>query len=84
MSFGLPVITGASGGAAESVLDGVTGYLVTPGNKAEYLDRLLTLCVNKRKRLQMGWDAAKHVENNFSLEQEAARLRQIMETAPAQ
>jgi len=52
--FEIPVIGGKSGGTADAVIDGKTGFLVTPGNQKELINKLLLLLKNKNQRKKMG------------------------------
>lgn len=52
MAMGRPVIASAHGGAAETVVDGETGWLVPPGDPqalAQMLDRVLNLAAPQRQ-----------------------------------
>ena len=48
MSHGLPVVTGNSGGVSEIVNEGITGFLVTPGDIEAHADRMAQLISNRR------------------------------------
>jgi len=64
-----PVIAYGHGGALETVVDGMTGFLVPPGDVkalAAGLDTLLEL--NLDARLQIGAQGRAHVEENYRLE----------------
>jgi len=43
MTMGKPVVASRTGGIADSVVDGSTGYLVTPGESSELADRLICM-----------------------------------------
>jgi glycosyltransferase involved in cell wall biosynthesis len=65
MACGLPVIANNSGGTAEQVIHGVTGYLAdTP---AEMARRVRELLRNPAKRWRMGAAAQAHVRTSFSM-----------------
>jgi phosphatidylinositol alpha-1,6-mannosyltransferase len=72
---GVPQIAGDSGGAAEAVLDGVTGLVVgnpdDPGAVAEALRALLSDPVLRRR---MGRAARKRVQESFDTDVLASRL----------
>lgn len=78
MSYGLPVITGSSGGVAESVVHGKTGFLVEPGNIETYVEYLLQLGGDLVQRTTMGMNGIRHVRENFSLLQERQSLTRIL------
>lgn len=77
MAHGLPVITAASGGVSDSVLDRETGYFVSPGNTDEYADRLMALDQHRDELHRLSLNARKHIEDHFSLEEERAQLVRI-------
>jgi glycosyltransferase involved in cell wall biosynthesis len=64
-----PIIATALGGSCETVLDGVTGWLVTPeaAALAEALHRALALPLKKKQA--MGKRARTHIQQHFSLAQ---------------
>jgi glycosyltransferase involved in cell wall biosynthesis len=65
MAMGLPVVANNSGGTAEQVIHGVTGYLAdTP---AEMMRRVRTLLRQPAKRQRMAAAALAHVRTNFSM-----------------
>jgi glycosyltransferase involved in cell wall biosynthesis len=43
MRAGLPVVVSNAGGAAEAVTDGVTGFVVAPGDREPLAERLRVL-----------------------------------------
>ena len=58
----IPVITTDVGGVRDVVDDGLTGYIVPKGDKKTYVERLLELCENEKKREKMsqnGWNFVK-------------------------
>ena len=64
----LPVIASNVGGVAESVADGVTGFLVPKGDKAGLADRLMRLLRNAPLRHQMGREGRAVYEREFSFD----------------
>ena len=78
MSYGLPIITGASGGVPESVIHEKTGYLVAPEDIESYVGYLLALSQDSLKRREMGANGIKHVRENFSIQQETQSLLRIL------
>jgi glycosyltransferase involved in cell wall biosynthesis len=58
MASGTPVVASAAGGIAEIVIDGVTGYLVTPGDVDELRGRLEQVLHDTRAARTLG-DAAR-------------------------
>ena len=77
MSAGLPVVTGRSGGVPEIVQDGVTGFLVTPGDivgHAAYLERLIK---DRELASSMG-EKGRSVAEQFSQERSDKGLHRIL------
>lgn len=67
MAAGLPVIGTSVGGIPELIVDGVTGYLVQPGDSAVLGDRLAALFADHRHREALGRAAAERIKEHFSL-----------------
>jgi glycosyltransferase involved in cell wall biosynthesis len=78
MSYGLPIITGRSGGVGESVVHGETGFLVEPGDINAYVEHLLRLGSNAAERTRIGANGIRHVRQNFSLLKEKQSLIKIL------
>lgn len=78
MSAGLPVVTGKSGGIMESVIDGETGLLFTPGDVDEHAEQLLKLANNSDLRWRMGENAIARVKQEFSLSGEHSSIITIL------
>ncbi len=58
---GLPVVAPAAGGPLDLVDDGVTGYLVRPGDAAEYTEAVRTLARDPQRRRAFGEAGRKKV-----------------------
>lgn len=65
---GVPSIGGRSGGMADAIADGETGYLVEPGNPDELVDRIVHLLSDHDLRATMGRKARDRVATRFSWE----------------
>jgi len=68
MAAGKPVIVTAVGGAPEAVDDGVTGYIVAPGNIEAFRDRIIRLAKDAHLRKRMGDAARGRAEVLFSID----------------
>ena len=66
MASGTPVIASRLGGLTEVVQDGVTGFLVEPGNLAELRDRLAQLLGDPALAAQLGRNARDLVIDRFT------------------
>lgn len=62
---GVPVLGSNIGGIPESMRDGVTGYLIEPGNIAAWRERILALC-DASLCQEMGEAARCYVDEHFS------------------
>ena len=78
MASALPVISARSGALSETVIDGVTGFLVNPGDIEAHAEAFITLANDPDLRFQMGSAGWKRVKENFSYERERLELRQIL------
>ena len=76
-AVGKPVIGGRSGGTAEAVLQGQTGFLVDPNSADEVADRLLLLLKNEHLSKRMGAAGLERVRVEFNWPARAQALRQI-------
>jgi phosphatidylinositol alpha-1,6-mannosyltransferase len=76
---GLPVIGSRSGGAAEAVDDGVTGFLIHESDNGLLLDRIIQLLGNKRLAREMGDMGRERVAKEFGWEKRSLELWKYME-----
>jgi phosphatidylinositol alpha-1,6-mannosyltransferase len=72
---GLPVVVGRSGGAPETVLDGVTGAVVTPDDPRRLAGALRPLLLDASLAAAMGAAGRRHVMARFGAEQARRTLR---------
>jgi glycosyltransferase involved in cell wall biosynthesis len=68
MRAGLPVVASAVGGVAESVRDGVNGFLIPREDVEGLRQRLGQLLTDPSLRIRMGRSGREHYERNFTLE----------------
>lgn len=68
MATATPVVSTNRGGPAETVVDGVTGYLVEPDNPQALAERVLHLLNNPQQAAQMGQAGRNHIRSKFSLQ----------------
>jgi glycosyltransferase involved in cell wall biosynthesis len=71
MSCGLPVVASAVGGTPEIVRDGVTGFLVPPGDSDVLAERINDLLGDPSLRKRMGDAARSFVERSYDWDQVA-------------
>ena len=77
MASGLPVVATDTGGTRELVLDGITGYVVPPGDATALFNRLGILCDDRAMRLKMGVLGRKRVESEFTVDKMAIKLETL-------
>lgn len=68
LSAGKPVIATNTGGAKQSIDDGVTGFLIHPHAKEQFAEKLTELIINDARRKEMGENARKQFLSRFTLE----------------
>jgi glycosyltransferase involved in cell wall biosynthesis len=73
MSSGTPVIASAVGGLPEIVQDGMTGYLVPPGDVSALHDRLALVLGDARLAARLGANARQAVLERFTWQHVAER-----------
>lgn len=61
----IPIITTDVGGVRDIMLDGETGYVIPAGNEEMYVQRLLELCEDEKKRIKMSQNGWAFVEDKF-------------------
>ena len=83
MAAGTPVIATGFGGAAESVVDGESGYIVNPFDSAGFADRLARTLKDSDLRREMGRLGRERVATAFSLEGQVAQMLELYERAIA-
>jgi glycosyltransferase involved in cell wall biosynthesis len=66
MACGLPVVASAVGGLLGTIDDGVTGFLVPPGEVGPLADRLGDVLRDETARTTLGQAARRKVERDFS------------------
>jgi phosphatidylinositol alpha-1,6-mannosyltransferase len=59
---GLPVVGGRCGGVVEAVVDGVTGYLVNPGDESDFARAVASLLRDEGLRRRMGEAGRQHAQ----------------------
>lgn len=77
MAQGLPVVAADNGGQAEIVEDGVTGYLVEPGNPTALAQAITRLLNDPSLCRAMGEAGRKRYEDEFSYRNFYNRIREV-------
>jgi phosphatidylinositol alpha-1,6-mannosyltransferase len=79
---GLPVIAGRSGGAPETVRDGVTGHVLNGKATAEVADRIAGLLLDRDAAGEMGRAGREQVSAGWRWEHAADRLNALLQGCP--
>ncbi|MBR5590431.1 MAG: glycosyltransferase family 4 protein, partial [Anaerotignum sp.] len=74
---GVPAVGTDSGGVAEVIKDGETGYLVPVGDADALAARIEDLLANEAKRKAFGEQAKKHAESMFMAEKMTKRIEKL-------
>ena len=77
MAAGVPVVATAVGGVPDIVADGVSGYLVPPGDAATLAQRIVTLLRDRESARAMGRAGRASVRDHFSVERLLADVEQL-------
>jgi glycosyltransferase involved in cell wall biosynthesis len=77
MAAGLGIVATRVGGIPETVVDGVTGLLVPPGEPDSAAEALYTLCRQPELRRRMGQAGAERVRRHFSRDRMHERYLRI-------
>jgi phosphatidylinositol alpha-1,6-mannosyltransferase len=79
---GLPVVIGDSGGAPETVRDGVTGYVLSGRDVAALADTLVTLLGDPARAEAMGAAGRDWMRRDWSWPARVAQLRHLLTGGP--
>ena len=66
MASARPIVASRVGGLCELIVDGVTGYLVPPGDTESLTRRIAELAVDRQRLAQMGVAAWRRAQSEFS------------------
>lgn len=77
---GKPVIAGRSGGVGDAVVDGLTGIMVDPEDSREIGRAIFDLAAQPAKRDELGAAGRERALQDFSWEQQAKRLSEIIKS----
>lgn len=66
MYYSMPCVVSNSGGLPESVVDGVTGYVIQRQEVEGYVDKIVQLIQNEEVRIQMGYEGKRRFEEKFA------------------
>lgn len=76
---GLPVIATKHAGITEAVIDSETGFLVDEGDYEAMAQKMIYLCENMDRAIEMGQNARAHIRKNYSLDMHVSRINNLVE-----
>jgi glycosyltransferase involved in cell wall biosynthesis len=77
LAAAVPVVATAVGGTPEVVEDGVTGYLVPPGNAEMLAERILDLLAFEANRRRLGRRGQERVRREFTFAAQAVQYQRL-------
>jgi glycosyltransferase involved in cell wall biosynthesis len=82
MAVGIPAVVSENGGMPDAVANGVTGFVVSPGDIEDMAESVLALLENESRCREFGQRARVRVEQFFDAEQNTRKLQErILEHA---
>ena len=75
---GLPVIAGASGGAPDAVIEGVTGFVVDGTDAEQIANRAIQLLLDEKLRISMGSAGRVWIEKEWRWQIWAAKFSELL------
>jgi glycosyltransferase involved in cell wall biosynthesis len=80
-AFGLPAVAFGVSGTPECIDEGVSGFVVTPGDYASFAERLIAVCTDAASRERLGAGARRLAEDRFDLARTAERTLVVLARA---
>jgi len=77
MAASLPVVATDTGGTSELVIDGLTGFMVQPGDAAALVDRIGRLCSDPEMRRKMGEAGRRRIIDHFTTDRMARKFEAL-------
>lgn len=81
MAVGVPVLTTRLDGIDELIEEGVSGWLVPPGNASALAEALIALLTDAGRRRQLALGGRQVIEQRFDRRENFAQLRTLLESA---
>jgi glycosyltransferase involved in cell wall biosynthesis len=78
MAMKLPSIVSDNGGMSDAVIDGVTGFLIAPGDIGAMASAVLRLIRDDNLRRIQGIEARRRIEQMFNMPENAKRLQDVL------
>ena len=79
MAMGKPTVVSNNGGLPDAVLDGVTGFVVPPGDIRRLADAILRLLEDEGLALRLGRNARERAEKEFDIEKNMEKIEEVFE-----
>ncbi len=79
MAAGKPVVATDVGGTKEAVVEGVTGFIVPPGDPKAMAGKILALATDEPLRRKFGTEARKRAEALFGIEGNVQKTERVYE-----
>jgi glycosyltransferase involved in cell wall biosynthesis len=79
LAAGVPVVATAVGGTPEVVQDGISGFLVPPGNPSVLAGRIFDVLSDEPRRKMMGLRGRQYVEAHFTFEAQSAAYQRLFQ-----
>jgi glycosyltransferase involved in cell wall biosynthesis len=79
MAMKKPVIASMAGGPTEIIEDGITGFLVAPGDEAQLAGRIIQVLQDKKLAGRIGEAARRSVEARFGIEKHVKNVEELYE-----
>lgn len=77
MSMGIPAVGTDSGGVNEVILDGITGYIVKPGNYKALAVKIIDILDDKELYELYSKNSIQHVRDKFLAEEMSRKIEQL-------
>src|ERR1700674_1752536 len=78
MAVGIPAVVSENGGMPDAVINGVTGFVVPPGDVADMAESVLALLENESRCREFGERARTRVEQVFDAAQNSRKLQELI------
>ncbi|MGC2171719.1 MAG: glycosyltransferase family 4 protein [Candidatus Sulfotelmatobacter sp.] len=77
MAAGLPVISSSVGCIPETVIDGLNGFIVKPGNREEFAGRVVSILSNDNLRKTMGEASRRRFLEQYTLDRFSTQMKNL-------
>jgi len=77
MAMGKPSVVSANGGLTDAVIDGITGFVVPPGDIKKTSEAILTLLNNEELAKQLGENGRARAEEKFDIKKNVRELEEL-------